>query len=267
MALATILCLASSAAFLRAHLRRTAQPRHAAVRLQDRDHAFDALQTLDTVVTRTLDTIEDAWLLAQRIQAEQVDAIDCLSAWEDATDERPRLLVIGSGWGAHALTKVIDAERYRLLVVSPRNFFVFTPMLAASSVGTVEYRSITEPMRAANPRAAFIEGTVADMEPLRRTALLKIDGGGIDDGTERTVEYDIAVVACGVRSSVGGVPGVSEHCCFLKEIQACLPCRIAQTASGRRLADARASCHDARRTRRSSDGRSLGRSSAPLSRG
>ena len=86
--------------------------------------SLDTLKTLDTIVTRTLDTIEDAWLLARRINAESVDALDCLAAWEDPTDTRPRLLVMGSGWAAHALVKIIDADKYRLLVVSPRNFFI-----------------------------------------------------------------------------------------------------------------------------------------------
>ena len=43
-------------------------------------------------------------------------------------------------------------------------------MLAASSVGTVEYRSIAEPMRAANPRAAFLQGMVQDIDPMARLA-------------------------------------------------------------------------------------------------
>ena len=100
----------------------------------------------------------------------------------------------------------MDADLFRLLVVSPRNFFVFTPMLAASSVGTVEYRSITEPMRAANPRAAFIEGSVTDIDPFSMTAQVLIGDGGDD---VRQLAYDTAVVACGVRARVSAVPGVA----------------------------------------------------------
>lgn len=42
---------------------------------------------------------------------------------------------------------------YEVVIVSPRNFFLFTPMLSGSAVGTVEYRSILEPIRQANPIA------------------------------------------------------------------------------------------------------------------
>lgn len=185
--------------------------------------SLDWVRTLDTLVTRGLDTVEDALLLARRVTAETVDSINCLDAWEDASDPRPRLLIVGSGWGAHALVKIVDADLYRCLVISPRTFFVFTPMLAASSVGTVEYRSITEPMRASNPRAAFIQGSVREIDPLTRRAEVCI---GSSEGRElelegavcRSVHYDICVYAAGVKASVSRIPGVTEHCCFLKEL-------------------------------------------------
>ena len=74
---------------------------------------LDALRTLDTLITRTLDTVEDAWLLARRVAADVVDPIDCLDCWQDESDHRPRVLVIGSGWAAHALVKIVDADLYR----------------------------------------------------------------------------------------------------------------------------------------------------------
>ena len=121
-------------------------------------------------VERGLDTLEDALLHFRRLSREGINVEDSLATWDDPNDPRPRLLVLGSGWAAHALVKIIEADQYRLLVVSPRNYFVFTPMLAASSVGTVEYRSITEPMRAANPTAGFIEGVCVDIDTSKRIA-------------------------------------------------------------------------------------------------
>lgn len=60
---------------------------------------------------------------------------------------KERLVVLGTGWGAAAFLKDIDTDKYDVTVISPRNHFVFTPMLAGASVGTVEYRSITRPIR------------------------------------------------------------------------------------------------------------------------
>lgn len=37
--------------------------------------------------------------------------------------------------------QVIDTNAFEVVVVSPRNHFVFTPMLPSTAVGTVEFRS------------------------------------------------------------------------------------------------------------------------------
>jgi hypothetical protein len=60
---------------------------------------------------------------------------------------KERIVVLGSGWGAASFLQHIDTDRYDVTVVSPRNYFLFTPMLTGSSVGTCEYRSITMPIR------------------------------------------------------------------------------------------------------------------------
>jgi hypothetical protein len=39
-----------------------------------------------------------------------------------------------------AAVQVIDTDAFEVVVVSPRNHFVFTPMLPSTAVGTVEFR-------------------------------------------------------------------------------------------------------------------------------
>jgi len=51
-----------------------------------------------------------------------------------------RLVVLGTGWGAMSLLRQIDTKQYEVVVISPRNHFVFTPLLAGSAVGTLEHR-------------------------------------------------------------------------------------------------------------------------------
>lgn len=60
---------------------------------------------------------------------------------------KERLVILGSGWGSAALLQDIDNDRYDVTIISPRNYFLFTPLLAGSGVGTVDYRSITQPIR------------------------------------------------------------------------------------------------------------------------
>mmetsp|Transcript_22636 Transcript_22636/g.33700 ORF Transcript_22636/g.33700 Transcript_22636/m.33700 type:complete len:438 (-) Transcript_22636:1759-3072(-) len=60
---------------------------------------------------------------------------------------RKTVVVLGTGWASHAFVKLASTYDLRVVVVSPVNHFVFTPMLASAAVGTVEYRSMTEPIR------------------------------------------------------------------------------------------------------------------------
>ena len=39
------------------------------------------------------------------------------------------------------------STKYELSVVSPRNYFLYTPLLPAVATGTMESRSIVEPVR------------------------------------------------------------------------------------------------------------------------
>ena len=60
---------------------------------------------------------------------------------------KEKFVVLGTGWGSAAFLKNIDTNKFDVTVISPRNYFVFTPMLAGSAVGTVDFKSITEPVR------------------------------------------------------------------------------------------------------------------------
>jgi|AntRauTorckE5430_2_1112549.scaffolds.fasta_scaffold00586_8 hypothetical protein len=78
------------------------------------------------------------------------DTIASFSKKHSATptgEQKERIVILGTGWGSAAFLKEIDTNMYDVTVISPRNFFLFTPMLAGASVGTVEYRSITESVR------------------------------------------------------------------------------------------------------------------------
>lgn len=66
-------------------------------------------------------------------------------------DEKPRVVVLGSGWAGCRLIKDIDTKIYDVICVSPRNHMVFTPLLASTCVGTLEFRSVAEPIGRIQP--------------------------------------------------------------------------------------------------------------------
>lgn len=55
--------------------------------------------------------------------------------------------MLGTGWAGTSFLKNLDSSLYDVQVVSPRNYFAFTPLLPSVTCGTVEARSIVEPIR------------------------------------------------------------------------------------------------------------------------
>lgn len=61
--------------------------------------------------------------------------------------EKKKVVVLGTGWAGTSFLKDLDISSYDVQVVSPRNYFAFTPLLPSVTCGTVEARSIVEPVR------------------------------------------------------------------------------------------------------------------------
>lgn len=79
---------------------------------------------------------------------------------------KPKLVILGSGWGSIALLKTLNPDDYHVTVVSPVNYFLFTPMLPSATVGTLEPRSLMEPVRRIVQRAKghFLKAEAVDVE-------------------------------------------------------------------------------------------------------
>lgn len=93
-----------------------------------------------------LDDCSSGGLLAY---AESQSNIGSPSVVDDKPDEsrKKRVVVLGTGWAGTSFLKYLDASAYDVQVVSPRNYFAFTPLLPSVTCGTVEARSIVEPVR------------------------------------------------------------------------------------------------------------------------
>jgi NADH:ubiquinone reductase (non-electrogenic) len=124
-----------------------------------------------------------------------------------------RVVVLGGGFAAYRFVRELGREGYEATLVSPRNHFLFTPLLPSTTVGTLEFRSILEPLRGQNT-AAFQLGAATIVDPRRKTVLCVSPL----DGRETELPYDDLVIAVGAVSGTFGIPGVAEHGLFLKEI-------------------------------------------------
>ncbi|KAF3767531.1 hypothetical protein M406DRAFT_40746 [Cryphonectria parasitica EP155] len=132
--------------------------------------------------------------------------------------EKPKLVILGGGWGSVALLKELNPDDYHVTVISPANYFLFTPMLPSATVGTLELRSLVEPIRRILSRVKghFIRGKAEDVcFSERLVEVSQTDASGKE--TSFYVPYDKLVIAVGSQTNPHGVKGL-ENCFFLKDI-------------------------------------------------
>ncbi|CAN8102525.1 unnamed protein product [Discula destructiva] len=133
--------------------------------------------------------------------------------------DKPRLVILGGGWGGVALLKELNPEDYHVTVISPANYFLFTPMLPSATVGTLEMKSLAEPIRRilARVSGSFIRAKAEDVcFSERLVEISQVDASGKEQ--HMYVPYDKLVVAVGSRTNPHGVKGL-ENCFFLKDIR------------------------------------------------
>ncbi|CAE6425174.1 unnamed protein product, partial [Rhizoctonia solani] len=140
----------------------------------------------------------------------------------DFDPEKKTIVVLGSGWGATSMLKSLDTEDYNVVVISPRNYFLFTPLLPSVAIGTLDSRSIIQPTRYItrhkSRRVYVYEAEAQEVDPKNKTvtfADLSPVKGGV---SSTTIPYDYLVYAVGAETQTFGIPGVRENACFMKEL-------------------------------------------------
>ncbi|KAI2628950.1 pyridine nucleotide-disulfide oxidoreductase-domain-containing protein [Xylaria nigripes] len=143
---------------------------------------------------------------------------------DDESDEakekkqKPRLVILGGGWGSVAMLKQLNPDDYHVTVISPKNYFLFTPMLPSATVGTLEFRSLVEPIRRilSRVRGHYLRATAEDVEfSDKLVEVSQVDARGKE--VRFYVPYDKLVIAVGSVSNTHSVKGL-ENCHFLKDI-------------------------------------------------
>ncbi len=127
---------------------------------------------------------------------------------------RKRIVILGSGFAAISIIKKIDVDNYRPTIVSPRNHFLFTPLLPSTTVGKIEFRSIIEPVRKTRKGLEYYQADCTDIDTENRRIRCRPPGGE----EEFEIGYDILVISVGAWNNTFNVPGVREHALFLKEL-------------------------------------------------
>jgi NADH:ubiquinone reductase (non-electrogenic) len=109
-----------------------------------------------------------------------------------------------------------------VVVISPRNYFLFTPLLPSCTTGTIEHRSIMEPirniLRHKKAKVKFYEAEATKIDYEKKIVYAKDDSEIKGDTMTTEVPFDMLVVGVGAENATFGIPGVREHACFLKEV-------------------------------------------------
>ncbi|KAJ6769767.1 putative proteinDH DEHYDROGENASE [Salix purpurea] len=140
--------------------------------------------------------------------------------------EKPRVVVLGTGWAACRFMKGLDTRIYDIVCVSPRNHMVFTPLLASTCVGTLEFRSVVEPVNriqsalATSPNSYFYMASCFSVDTDKHEVYCEtISNGGLPhEPYQFKVAYDKLVIAAGSEPLTFGIKGVQEHAFFLREV-------------------------------------------------
>ncbi|KAF2115208.1 pyridine nucleotide-disulfide oxidoreductase-domain-containing protein [Lophiotrema nucula] len=159
--------------------------------------------------------------------------------------ERERVVILGSGWAGYTVARGLDPRKYQAVVVSPRSYFAFTPLLASTSVGTLEFRTALEPIRSRRNKVNYFQGwadgvdfekkavTVEEAVDDPRQSLAPTGERHAHETKEARVEelkeeakkgrlfeltYDKLIVTVGCYSQTFGTPGVKDNALFLKDV-------------------------------------------------
>ncbi|KAH8678918.1 hypothetical protein BGZ60DRAFT_525656 [Tricladium varicosporioides] len=146
----------------------------------------------------------------------QIDDDDC--AEMQRQKDKPKLVILGGGWGSVALLKTLNPDEYHITLVSPTNYFLFTPMLPSATVGTLEFRSLVEPIRriVCRVKGHFIRASAENIEFSEKLVeISQKDQTGKD--VRFYLPYDKLVIGVGSTTNPHGVKGL-ENCHFLKDI-------------------------------------------------
>ena len=164
---------------------------------------------------------------------------------------KSRVVILGSGWAGYVLSRKLDPKKNHITIVSPRSYFVFTPLLNDTAVGTLEFPHVVEPVRDRNTPVEFVQGWARQVDFHKRFVMIEAsvtekgvtEGAAIEGSADQysqdegantkqekqdrnqdieakaiEVPYDVLVIAVGTNPQTFGTPGVKENALFLKDV-------------------------------------------------
>ena len=124
-----------------------------------------------------------------------------------ATARKPRVVVLGSGWGGNKVARYLDKSKFDVRVASPANHFLFTPLLPSTAVGTLEFRAVQEPVRTIKGLGKYHQAKAQKLDVENRI----VNCRDIFSGDTFDINYDFLVISAGCKTNTFAVPGVTQE--------------------------------------------------------
>lgn len=136
------------------------------------------------------------------------------------TDTKPTILVVGAGFaGFHALRTLerqIPAGEANLVLVSPTDYLLYTPLLPDVARSSIEPRHIAVALRQALPRTRLVLGRVTRIDTDDHTVTITPVRNSAEG--ERTEKWDRLILVPGSVTRQFDIPGLAENARGLKTI-------------------------------------------------
>ena len=124
--------------------------------------------------------------------------MECKSIMTGTTSERPKVIIIGGGFGGLSAAQALKSAPVDVTVIDRRNYHLFQPLLYQVATGSLSAGEVAAPIRGILGRQKNTRvwlGEVADLDPVAKRVLLA-DGASL--------EYDFLIVAAGSQTSYYG---------------------------------------------------------------
>ena len=139
-----------------------------------------------------------------------------------ASADRPRVVVIGSGFGGLFGTKALHGADVDITVIAKTTYHLFQPLLYQVATGILSEGEVAPPTReilAAQKNARVILGEVTDIDLANRTVTSHILN------QQTVTPYDMLIVAAGSSQSYFGMEEFAEFAPGMKSIDDALELR------------------------------------------
>ncbi|MGV3662990.1 MAG: NAD(P)/FAD-dependent oxidoreductase [Prosthecobacter sp.] len=118
---------------------------------------------------------------------------------EPSPNPKPRVVIVGAGFGGLAVAKALGGEPVQVTVLDRENHHLFQPLLYQVATAGLSPANIAQPVRSILRKHENIEVLMADVTGFDLEKKLVLAG-------ERSIPFDYLVVATGARHSYFGHP-------------------------------------------------------------